>query len=502
MKRIYFALAILAIVMVSCHDEESEPETPQPKQSDAELLSKKEIRKIIKSKVQQTGDFIWKEADPNVIWSAAMHGDSILTIGYSDLAYSELRTKSLNKSRSDVIEAVSTTELIQSKKKSSKETDIIVREPEKLNCIDLRVTKPETVKMLCSKETVRYIEPNAFRLFDQNPRQKSSAGCDNTAVEVNPEDYTSIEPGCQVSWTYYKHNIPQAWKISTGSDIGVGLVGTGVSDNQPLLGNDFENGYSDSRSLSKHGVYVDSYWYWSAETDGHHDKCGHGTLMAATIAGPRNNENLPVGVAYNCDFVAYRATENVVLDWYHEKHGVAEAITYLATNDNVQVISISLGHVYSIGVISDAIKYAYDKGKLIVAAGGTSTTWTTWAGVIFPARMDETVAVTGITDDSSIEACDVCHQGSEIDFTVIMQRRFDANRRSVSLGYFDNTRTYVGGSSVATATTAGIAALVWANHPGWSRSQVLQRMRESASFYPSRNDSFGWGAIDAYQAVQ
>ena len=49
--------------------------------------------------------------------------------------------------------------------------------------------------------------------------------------------------------------------------------------------------------------------------------------------------------------------------------------------------------------------------------------------------------------------------------------------------------------------TAGVAALVWARYPSWNRDQVLQRLKESAEFYPGRDKAFGWGTIDAYKAV-
>jgi len=139
---------------------------------------------------------------------------------------------------------------------------------------------------------------------------------------------------------------------------------------------------------------------------------------------------------------------------------------------------------------------------MIIAAGGTSTNFTNWAGVIFPASMNETVAVTGIIDSAGFEECAVCHKGSKIDFTVVMQRAWDSNRTSVTLGYYNGENTYVGGSSVATATTAGIAALIWAKNPNWTREQVLEKMKQSATFYPNRNSNFGWGSINALAAVQ
>lgn len=499
MKKLLF-MAVTAIVLFSsCHEDKIQPENCATGQ-EQEAISAEAIRQYISEQLEATGDFSWSNVDAEILWSAAIHGDGILTVGFSNNAYRLEKGMAADEVRKDI---VSITKSIESDglKNSLRDQDVIVYEPEFLNYIDLKVTKLETVVALLSLEGIRYIEPNGFSYLADEMVEKSSSGCDKDPVSVSSADYTTLTPGCQVSWVFYKHNIPLAWTISTGAGIGVGLIDTGISDDQSLLGSSFNSGYSSNRVIRKYGVYVDSNWPWSTKTDGYHDKCGHGTLMGATISSPRNNQGFPVGVAYNCNLVAYRATSNVVVDGYHEKRGVARALTELGNRSDVKVISMSIGHIFSIGSISDAVQYAYNHGKMIIAAGGTSTSFTNWAGVIFPANMSETVAVTGITDGNGYTECDVCHKGAKIDFAVIMERS-NTDRHSVVLGYYNHTRTYVGGSSVATATTAGIAALVWAKHPTWSRAQVLQRMKESADLYPNRHSDFGWGTIDAFQAVQ
>ena len=115
--------------------------------------------------------------------------------------------------------------------------------------------------------------------------------------------------------------------------------------------------------------------------------------------------------------------------------------------------------------------------------------------------MAETVAVTGVKEGSVYQKCDVCHTGGKIDFTVVMERTVSGNTVPVG-SYYDNQSDYVGGSSVATATTAGIAALVWSKNPTWTKDQVLTKMKQSASFYPNKNADFGYGNINALLAVQ
>ena len=161
---------------------------------------------------------------------------------------------------------------------------------------------------------------------------------------------------------------------------------------------------------------------------------------------------------------------------------------------------MSIGDLFNSGTVADGIRYAYGKGKLIFCAAGTSTSFTNWAGVVFPARMSETVAVTGVKEGSRYQRCNNCHSGRQVDFTMVMQRA-DSDRTSLTLSDSGDGLAYIGGSSVATAMTAGVAALVWSQNPSWDREAVLQRLKESADLYPGRDRAFGWGTLDAYEAV-
>jgi len=250
-------------------------------------------------------------------------------------------------------------------------------------------------------------------------------------------------------WNFPLHKINQAWSYSTGQGITIGVVDTGLSPNQSLLGSNFNNGLSSGRTVEKYGVFVNSFWRWSRKTDGPNDKCGHGTSMSAAATAPRNNVGLPVGVAYNANLISYRASGDVLLNSYHEQKGVARAITELGQRGDVKIISMSMGYVFTVNRIKDAVRYAYSRGKLIFCAGGTSTSLTNFTGVVFPASMSETVAVTGIEEGAGYDECDACHKGSTIDFTIIMER--GNNNHIPVLGYYNGNDDYVGGSSVATA---------------------------------------------------
>lgn len=458
-----------------------------------------EINAIINQSLTETGTFDWNDVSPHTLWSAVVQGNNILTIGYGEEgeSFAEVKTERLKATLSNIVQLVEDNEEYKRDEKSMVEHDII-------NVIDVQVANFATIKQLLESDGVRYLEPNGYNQYEIVNNGRSSSGCDKDSNTINSAHYTTIAPSnAQVSWHFYEHNIPQAWSQSTGAGVTIGLIDTGVSASQSLLNSSgINDGYSTGRFVQKYGTFIDSSWWWSDNYDGIHDKCGHGTAMASTIAAPRNDNGMPVGVAYNANLVAYRATEDVLLNDYHERKGVSDALTQLGNRSDVKIISMSIGYLWSIGNIKDAVEYAYSKQKLIFAAGGTSTSFTNGYGVIFPATMSETVAVTGVDDGPNYDRCEVCHTGDKIDFTIIMEGDNDTSKAPPVLGFYDGDRRYTGGSSVATATTAGIAALVWSKYPTWSRAQVLTKLKQSAEFYPSKNSSFGYGNIDALQAVQ
>ncbi len=487
MKKISTLILGLFLVM-SCSKEDS-TEIIDQDSSSQEILSIKEINLFIEKELKKNGDVNWTQAPANVLYSAVMHGDKMLSIGYGRKGENYVEGKRPSRLNDALENVYSIVQSIEGVNKSS----AIILEDDILNSVDIKITKLETIEALQVADQIRYLDPIGYASYQQEDTsdQLKSAGCNQDGESINSTDYRVISPNAHLPWNFDIHKVSQAWNYSTGSGITVGIIDTGISANQNLLGSEFNDGVSNGRTVQRYGTY----------TDGSNDLCGHGTSMAAVLASPRNNDNMPVGVAYNCNLVSYRGTSDVVLDGYNERKGVSNALKALGNRGDVKIISMSIGYPWSIGNVEDAVKYAYGKGKMIFAAGGTSTSFTNWIGVIFPADMDETIAVTGILDNK-YKRCNNCHDGEEIDFTIVMQRAGNSDRTVPVLGFNTGTRAYVGGSSVATATTAGIAALVWAKNPNMSRAQVLDKLKRAGEFYPNRNSRFGYGNIDALKAVQ
>jgi subtilisin family serine protease len=78
----------------------------------------------------------------------------------------------------------------------------------------------------------------------------------------------------------------------------------------------------------------------------------------------------------------------------------------------------------------------------------------------------------------------------------------EPNAHPLTLADWGDYPSTVGGSSVATATAAGIAALVWSKYPTWSASMVRDKLIQSSMNYPYRNAQLGWGLMNAEKATR
>lgn len=506
-----------AFLVFSCTQEEK-PSVSVSEQSkvQTDLIPQSEIDQLILKSIQETGDFIWMDQSDELLFSALMHGDSILTIGYkpadlsqpnSRIGVDEVKSQAWENAASKIVTMISAT-LEKNESPTYRVRDQAVEIHESLPYLEVKIADFEVLQNLRKMSEVRYFEPVGYQfnyelLNGDNPyaRITSDSGCSNEPQSnLSANDFSIITPGAKASWNYIQMGITQAWNLSTGAGITVGVIDTGLSPTQPMLGSSFNSGASSGRSVLKFGTYKTGFWLWKTY-DGPNDQCGHGTAMAGVVASPRNSIGNAVGVAYNANLITVRGTSDVIVNTSDEKNGVAEALVLLGNRTDVKIISMSIGDVFSNSKVADAVRYAYNRGKLIFAAAGTSTSFTNWYGVIFPATLAETVAVTGVKEGSGYQRCDTCHSGGKVEFTVVMERA-GTNTKPLTVPNSGDNPATVGGSSVATATASGIAALVWANNPTWTRDQVLDKLRKTSALYPNKNSQYGYGNLNAFAALE
>jgi subtilisin family serine protease len=174
----------------------------------------------------------------------------------------------------------------------------------------------------------------------------------------------------------------QSYDLGTGShNVVVGIIDTGIDRDHPDLVNNLMSG---SRNFVPAGGFLGTEPGETGDPDAFDDKDGHGSHVAGSIAA----NGAMVGVAPNIGIRSYRVfgTSSAESDW------ILDAMV-AAANDGVDVLSMSLGGFDIIGQVfyvdpatgekvnlgndvadfaayKRAVKYATDKGALIVVAAG------------------------------------------------------------------------------------------------------------------------------------
>jgi hypothetical protein len=470
-------------------------------------LTNQEVYDHINSEMQRTNKtFDWDQASDEIVYAAGIHSDGVFSIGYQPKDFKDIKDKIhlIDLEDEEWVDArEKIKKVIYEYEPSPKHKDghsIIAPDDNKLPQIYCLITNKELITKLRSMPEIRYVEPTGYSL-EEEISSRSTSGCSGSPnPSINTADYTTLNPSAKQPWNFANHNIPSAWSSATGNGITICIIDTGAGDSQDNLGSQFASGNSGGRTITKAStLYSGSLWWQTLDSP--HDQCGHGTSMAGLAAAPWSNDGNALGVAYKSNLLTIRAVQDVLINTTNEVNGVRNALVMAGDNSSVKVISMSIGSPFSSNTVKDGIYYAYNKGKMIFAAAGTSFSWTTWYGVIFPAWMSEVNAITGVKDGSSNTKCDACHQGPEVDFTIVMERAVNADRNSVALALTSDIPKYIGGSSAATATAAGIAALLWSKTPTASRTQIFNALRNSSQFYPNANNNLGWGKINASAAI-
>lgn len=126
---------------------------------------------------------------------------------------------------------------------------------------------------------------------------------------------------------------------------------------------------------------------------------GHGTRILSVICG-----NLPgsfVGVAPGVPTIPYRAICSVVLASKKSRKRVAAAIRHAVDVNSAEVISMSLGiprlSLFAQRHLGEAVDQAYERGVIVVAAGGQIID-----RVTYPGKFSRTIGVGGIRPDRKV----------------------------------------------------------------------------------------------------
>lgn len=288
--------------------------------------------------------------------------------------------------------------------------------------------------------------------------------------------------------------IPSAWGTTTGSNIPIAVIDTGIDlSHEDLMGklwvNSDEipnNGIDDD-----HNGYTDDYNGYNFLNNNANltDVHGHGTGIASIIAAQTNNGKGMAGINWQAPIMVLKALNSAGGGDFGT---VAKATRYAADN-GAKVINMSFGAIDNYSELADAVSYALDRQVTIVAAVGNNH----GQGIFYPAAYSNVIAVSSVNDNNYIST--FSNYGVGVDLAAPGENILMAGSSA------NNSSSYVhgSGSSFAAAEVTGIVSLLLARYPNLSSAQVSSILKTTAvSLSSDPNDIYvGAGRVDANRAV-
>ena len=261
----------------------------------------------------------------------------------------------------------------------------------------------------------------------------------------------------------------EAWDVEQGSDaVVVAVIDTGIDYNhQDLAANMWRNageiagnGIDDDLN----GFVDDVYGYDFINNDGNPmDDNSHGTHVAGTIGAVGNNNLGIVGVSHEVSLMALKFLGSDGSGWTTD---AARAVDY-AVSMGADIMNASFGGVGFSSVMNDALNRANQAGVLFVAAAGNDYGNNNDLSPHYPSSYDVPNVVAVAATDHRDQLAWFSNYGS----TSVDLAAPGVNVLSTIPG---NSYASYDGTSMATPHVAGAAALLLAQDPTLTVTQLKQ----------------------------
>jgi len=294
-----------------------------------------------------------------------------------------------------------------------------------------------------------------------------------------------------IPWGISRIRAPDAWPTSTGINVQIAVLDTGVDKDHEDLHVNIAWGISvvnDKEST----LYRD----WR-------DKNGHGTHVIGTIAAMNNDVGV-VGVAYNISIYVIKVLgDGGTGTWQDLAEGIWWAIKgpdgiidkdgdgIVAgdpDDDAAEVISMSLGGTGFSQEVYDAVVAAYNYGIVLVAAAGNEGE----DGVLYPAKFAEVIAVAAIDENDQVPSWS--SRGPEVELAAPGVNILSTVPR-------DKYEKY-SGTSMACPHVSGTVGLMISKILTEGRTYTVEGIREILQTTAEDIGPKGWDEASGYGVVR
>ncbi len=352
-------------------------------------------------------------------------------------------------------------------------------------------TPTQALARLSQEEAVKTVELDyTLHIEPWSPVALASEATSQTAPDFRPND-----PYYNLQWHFPPVQAEAAWDRTTGQNVIVAIVDSGVAKGTDLNCRTFVDEFNALTDRSGPGVALDDN--------------GHGTHVAGTVAQCTNNALGVAGLAFDAKLMPVKVLDRQGSGNFSDAaQGIDWARTHGATVANMSFgadCGTNTWPTCSSSVFNTALAAAANAGMVLVAAAGNADE----AVVGFPANHPDVMAIGAV--DYHLNRAPYSTYGSKLSVVAPGgNTQVDANGDGYVDGVLQQTFEngqwnyyFFQGTSMATPHVAGAVALLRACAPNATRQQIQQALESTAMDRgpAGRDNEYGYGLIQINNAI-
>jgi len=320
---------------------------------------------------------------------------------------------------------------------------------------------------------IRYIEPSLKRELPDYERSGEKLNSKNNPTDALTGLADPPNPYWEEQWGLQKVGASAAWQESTGKDVVVAIIDSGVDSSHPDFLNSFVDGYDPVTGSIIPAGKSDAY-------------VPHGTHVAGIVAANRNDHYGVAGLAPDALIMPIPIFQpGFIGDIY-----VADGVKW-AVDNGAKILQNSWGGPGFSNILKDAFDYALKKNVVVVVSTGNTHIDENWG---FPNTIPGVIGVgsTNVNDDIS----SFSSRGDSVSVVAPGEKILS----TVPGGW-----EYYQGTSMASPFVSGLAALLLEKYPDATPYQIRKMIESSAVDVDDVKDfstNDGYGRIDAAEALK
>ncbi|MFE3250056.1 type VII secretion-associated serine protease mycosin [Streptomyces sp. NPDC059209] len=290
-------------------------------------------------------------------------------------------------------------------------------------------------------------------------------------------------------WALQRVLLDELWKQSTGKNVRVAVIDTGVDTENPQLAKAVDAG-SGVNLMPPDAKDDNGNKLERGKANGTTDVVGHGTKIAGIIAARPAKGTGFVGLAPDATIIPIQQNDAF---GNGSAETLADAINH-AIEQDADVINISQDTADAVEP-TELLKQAVDDAlaaEIVVVASAGNDGLDGKVKETYPASYDGVLAVAA--SDRNNERASFSQSG---EFVGIAAPGVDMVTTVPGGGHCADN-----GTSFSAPYVAGIAALIKSKHKGWTQKQIVAQIQQTAErSIPGRDRLVGWGVVDPVRAL-